>query len=93
MIIRLKYVGTGNPPAQSEDHGKEFRWQVWREPKVCGSRFDRRLLRNVRESGPQWAFRDETGYIRYIGETWAVAVERLHGYVESYGMELQQELS
>lgn len=92
MNIRLEYVGTGSAPI-CEETGKRFTWRVWREPRVCGQRWDSDLKRNVSTSGPEWAFEDSTGYIRYIGETWALAVVRLRGYVESYGMRLLQELS
>jgi hypothetical protein len=92
MQIRLEYIGTGNAPV-CELTGTKHVWRVWREPRVCGSEWCPKRLKNVRTSGPQWAFDDGTGYVRYIGETWAVAVERLKGYVESYGMKLLQELN
>lgn len=91
MQIRLEYVGTGSVPMQSIP--KKHIWRVWREPKVCGREWNSERRVEVRICGPQWAFQDSDGYVRYIGETWAVAVLRLHGYVESYGMKLLQELS
>lgn len=92
MNIRLEYVGTGGTPI-CDLTGKRFTWRVWREPRVCGSHWDSERKKTVRTSGPEWAFEDETGYVRYIGATWAVAVLRLRGYVDSYGMKLLQELS
>ena len=87
IIIRLEYTGIG------PDAGRKYKWRVWREPRVHGRRFDANLKKWVGDTGPQWAFEDSEGYVRYIGETWAVAVQRLHGYVESYGMKLLQQLS
>jgi len=92
MTIRLEYVGIGDAPP-CEITGKRFTWRVWREPRVSGSYWSSELKKEVRTTGPEWVFEDDSGYLRYIGETWAVAVQTLKGYVDSYGMKLLQELS